>query len=61
MVVSSCRDSKNVEKEKQLDQIVLSRSKVILEKDGIRFRDLNKNGMLDIYEDINQPVDLQLK
>ncbi len=28
----------------------------MLEEDGVRFRDLNKNGKLDVYEDPRQPV-----
>lgn len=31
--------------------VVVSRSSPILERDGLRFKDLNKNGVLDPYED----------
>lgn len=29
----------------------------IIEVDGLRFRDLNKNGRLDVYEDHRRPVE----
>lgn len=34
-----------------------NKSQVIFEKDGLTFRDLNKNGKLDIYEDAKQPIE----
>ena len=34
-----------------LRHIVVSRSSQILERDGLRFKDLNRNGVLDPYED----------
>ena len=33
----------------------------ILEEDGVRFRDLNKNGKLDVYEDPREPVDARVE
>ena len=33
----------------------------ILEVDGLRFKDLNKNGRLDIYEDWRRPVEERVK
>jgi len=33
---------------------------VILEEDGLKFRDLNKNGNLDTYEDIRESVDARV-
>jgi beta-glucosidase len=33
----------------------------ILTRNGFTFRDLNKNGKLDVYEDIRQPVDARVK
>ena len=52
----SCNQSKSGNKEYQLSDIVNIKSQVILEKEGRLFRDLNKNGKLDIYEDASQPV-----
>jgi len=31
----------------------------IIKKDGLSFKDLNKNGKLDIYEDWRKPVDVR--
>ncbi len=47
ILLSSCQP-KTVNK---LDQLVASSSTVIIELDGKEFRDLNHNGILDIYED----------
>lgn len=33
----------------------------ILEQDGMKFRDLNKNGKLDVYEDSRQPVEKRVE
>jgi len=33
----------------------------ILEKDGYKYRDLNKNGKLDIYEDIREPIEARVE
>ena len=33
----------------------------LLSEDGIQFRDLNKNGKLDIYEDPRQPIDARVE
>ncbi len=38
-----------------------SRSVGIIEKDGLQFKDLNKNGELDIYEDWRQSTDARSK
>ena len=33
----------------------------ILEKDGYKYRDLNKNGKLDIYKDIREPIEARVE
>ena len=33
----------------------------IIQKDGLSFKDLNKNGKLDVYEDWRKPVDERAK
>jgi len=33
----------------------------ILEVDGLKFKDLNGNGQLDVYEDWRQDVDARVK
>jgi beta-glucosidase len=39
-----------------MNKIVQEKSTLITENEGVAFRDLNKNGKLDIYEDPRQPV-----
>ena len=36
--------------------LALAKSTVKAEVDGVVFRDLNKNGELDVYEDLNAPL-----
>ena len=38
----------------------LEQSNLIQIENGFRFRDLNKNGKLDIYEDSRQPIDARV-
>ena len=47
--------------ENALPPSVLSESGFIKDIDGYVFRDLNKNGKLDVYEDVRQPVELRIK
>ena len=51
----SCQQEQS--NEKSIPQIALDKSSVTIEKDGMTFRDLNKNGKLDIYENINAPIE----
>ncbi|MBS1747461.1 MAG: glycoside hydrolase family 3 protein [Bacteroidetes bacterium] len=43
-----------------LSENVLKNSSVIKTDDGFSYRDLNKNGKLDIYEDSRQPVEARI-
>jgi beta-glucosidase len=36
---------------------LLGKEAFVIKKGGISFRDLNKNGKLDIYEDYRQPIE----
>ena len=47
--------------ENAMPATVLSQSRVINYIDGFIFRDLNKNGKLDPYEDTRQPIELRIK
>src|SRR5258708_40096556 len=40
-----------------LPAVVMAESSLIRTSDGITFRDLNKNGKLDIYEDSRKPIE----
>jgi len=43
------------------DEILRQHSGLIKSQDGITFRDLNKNGRLDVYEDPRQPIEARLE
>ena len=43
-----------------VDELVEQQSGILQTENGITFRDLNKNGKLDIYEDPRQPVDARI-
>lgn len=44
----------------QIPETVKLRSEIIRTQNGHSFRDLNKNGILDVYEDISQPIDKRI-
>src|ERR1044071_8573628 len=44
-----------------MDNLVKQRSNLVKESGGFRYRDLNKNGKLDIYEDPRQPVEARVE
>ncbi|MDX1314680.1 MAG: glycoside hydrolase family 3 N-terminal domain-containing protein, partial [Eudoraea sp.] len=54
--LSSCKTEKELP-EKNIPDLALQLTSVKTELDGTVFRDLNKNGTLDVYEDINAPVE----
>ena len=43
-----------------LSKIVYDHSSVIVSENGYDFRDLNKNGKMDVYEDIRQPLEARV-
>jgi len=43
-----------------LNDLVLQSSALVAEQDGFPYRDLNKNGRLDMYEDPRQPVETRV-
>jgi len=47
--------------ENDLPPMVLSESGMLKTVKGYTFRDLNKNGKLDIYEDVRQPIEARIK
>ncbi|HEY0271653.1 MAG TPA: hypothetical protein VGC22_00655, partial [Chitinophaga sp.] len=44
-----------------LPATLLRHSHVVKTIAGVSFRDLNKNGRLDIYEDVRQPVEKRIR
>jgi len=55
-----CQNSKINDKNNKLSGLVIQKSKVLLEKEGKTFRDLNGNGEVDVYEDVNQPIEARV-
>lgn len=49
------------EKSNLVDPVALQHSSVIKNANGILFRDLNKNGKLDVYEDPRQPIEARVE
>lgn len=56
ILLVGCQSGNN-ETKKEIPAIALAKSTVKTEQDGIVFRDLNKNGKIDVYEDINAAVE----
>jgi beta-glucosidase len=46
---------------KGINNLVKQKSTLVKEADGVRYRDLNKNGKLDIYEDPRQPIEARVE
>ena len=44
-----------------LHEITLQQSSLVKTENGFTFRDLNKNGKLDVYEDPRQPIDARVE
>ncbi len=61
LLMVSCQDSNVGTEKKAISQIVLEKTKIKSEIDGKVFRDLNSDGQLDIYEDINQPIEARIE
>ncbi|WMN06734.1 glycoside hydrolase family 3 N-terminal domain-containing protein [Marivirga arenosa] len=53
------QDSSN--QENQLDEVVLKKTALKAEVNGVIFRDLNKNNKLDVYEDVNAPIEKRIE
>lgn len=58
LLLASCKESGN--KQKQFPEFLSDKSQVILQQGDLRFRDLNGNQKLDIYEDVNQPIETRV-
>jgi len=56
ILITSCKDSKQEDKGILNSGLLVQKSQVLMEIEGVTFRDLNNNGKLDIYEDVNQTI-----
>ena len=54
VLLTACNQTNQKKKVPQYLELLSKKSQVLLEKKGVTFRDLNNNGKLDIYEDVNQ-------
>lgn len=61
LMLAGCSPSDRKEERQQWPATLSNKSQVILEKDGRTFRDLNKNGKLDPYEDVNQLIEKRVE
>lgn len=61
IILTSCQQTKNKEDVKRLNEVTKKTSNILIDNEGMLFRDLNKNKKLDIYEDINQPIDKRVE
>lgn len=57
LFVSSCKSTEK----NSIPETVKANSDHLITADGFTFRDLNKNGKLDVYEDSRQPIDARIK
>lgn len=58
----ACKDKATEAKtQKEIPAIVFQKTKVGSEVDGKMFRDLNHNGKLDVYEDVDEPVENRIE
>ena len=61
IILTGCQQSQESKKATTLNEVVQSKSNILVDQNGIQFRDLNKNKKLDIYEDVNQPIDKRVE
>lgn len=60
IILAGCQSSKPENKKDTLPELVIRKSKVVIEKEGRTFRDLNGNNEPDVYEDVTQPVEARV-
>jgi len=60
LTMVNCQNKKEGASRRTLSETTLKKTKVKLEYNGHYFRDLNSNGILDVYEDINQPIEARI-
>jgi len=60
-LLTACNQPNQKKKVIQHVELLSEKSKVLLEKEGVAFRDLNSNGKLDIYEDVNQTIQARIE
>lgn len=60
LLLAACNQPNQDKETNQNLELISKKSKAILEKEGQKFRDLNVNGQLDIFEDSNEPIEARI-
>ncbi|MEX0313684.1 MAG: glycoside hydrolase family 3 protein [Allomuricauda sp.] len=61
ILFTGCKKTKTKNEQSQLIVDPYHKSQVVVEKDGLLFRDLNKNEKMDVYEDARQSIDSRVE
>ena len=61
IIFAGCQQSQKNKEVLGLNEVVQDKSTILFDQNGVQFRDLNKNKKLDIYEDINQPIEARIE
>ncbi|MEO0573641.1 MAG: glycoside hydrolase family 3 N-terminal domain-containing protein, partial [Bacteroidota bacterium] len=61
IILIGCKNHKKEDVQNQLSATLYNKSKIVVEKDGQFFRDLNKNKKMDVYEDVRQSIDARIE
>jgi beta-glucosidase len=61
LVAMNCKNARKMKDSKSLPPLAVENTRIIAGSEKTIFRDLNHNGELDVYEDINQPVESRIE
>ena len=61
IIIAGCQQSQKNKEVSGLNEVVQGKSTILVDQNGVQFRDLNKNKKLDIYENVNQPIDTRIE
>ncbi|MEM9820845.1 MAG: glycoside hydrolase family 3 N-terminal domain-containing protein, partial [Bacteroidota bacterium] len=56
ITVVSCQPGQEKKAAREGNELIQKKSSIFIDNNGMPFRDLNKNGTLDTYEDVNQAI-----
>lgn len=61
IIIAGCQQPQKNKEVSGPNEVVQGKSTILIDQNGIQFRDLNKNKKLDIYEDVHQPIEARIK
>jgi beta-glucosidase len=61
VLLAACNHTNQKKEENQNLEMWTEKSQVLLEKEGLVFRDLNSNGVVDTYEDASQTIEARIE